>query len=88
MDSAVTLIGLPVALGIIMLGLGLGLTMADFRRVAHHPRAAVIALVLARPLERLSGVYLAIVSISFVGLIQILAVNLESLTGGATREHA
>ncbi|MEU1244967.1 bile acid:sodium symporter family protein [Micromonospora parva] len=45
MDSAVTLIGLPVALGIIMLGLGLGLTMADFRRVAHHPRAAVIALV-------------------------------------------
>ena len=45
--------------------------------------SAVIALVLARPLERLSGVYLAIVSISFVGLIQILAVNLESLTGGA-----
>ncbi|MEU1588301.1 bile acid:sodium symporter family protein [Micromonospora sp. NPDC005710] len=45
MDSAVTLIGLPVALGIIMLGLGLGLTTADFRRVADHPRAAVIALV-------------------------------------------
>ncbi|MDG4810646.1 bile acid:sodium symporter family protein [Micromonospora sp. WMMD1120] len=45
MDSAVTLIGLPIALGIIMLGLGLGLTMADFRRVAQHPRAAVIALV-------------------------------------------
>ncbi|MEW2429474.1 bile acid:sodium symporter family protein [Micromonospora sp. NPDC047644] len=45
MDSALTLIGLPVALGIIMLGLGLGLTMADFRRVAQHPRAAVIALV-------------------------------------------
>ncbi|MFG1914784.1 bile acid:sodium symporter family protein [Micromonospora sp. NPDC048898] len=45
MDSALTLIGLPVALGIIMLGLGLGLTVADFRRVAQHPRAAVIALV-------------------------------------------
>ncbi|RIV39717.1 bile acid:sodium symporter family protein [Micromonospora radicis] len=45
MDSALTLIGLPVALGIIMLGLGLGLTVADFRRVAHHPKAAVIALV-------------------------------------------
>ncbi|MEU1745845.1 bile acid:sodium symporter family protein [Micromonospora arida] len=45
MDSALTLIGLPIALGIIMLGLGLGLTMADFRRVAQHPRAAVIALV-------------------------------------------
>jgi branched-chain amino acid transport system permease protein len=44
---------------------------------------AVIALLLARPLERLSGVYLAIVSISFVGLIQVLLINLESLTGGA-----
>ncbi|PWR07369.1 bile acid:sodium symporter [Micromonospora acroterricola] len=45
MDSALTLVGLPIALGIIMLGLGLGLTTADFRRVAQHPRAAVIALV-------------------------------------------
>lgn len=45
--------------------------------------AAFVALLLARPLERLSGVYLAIVSISFVGLIQILAINLEDLTGGA-----
>ncbi|MET8372137.1 bile acid:sodium symporter family protein [Micromonospora profundi] len=45
MDSALTLIGLPIALGVIMLGLGLGLTVEDFRRVAQHPRAAVIALV-------------------------------------------
>ena len=45
MDSALTLVGLPIALGIIMLGLGLGLTIADFRRVAQHPKAAVIALV-------------------------------------------
>lgn len=43
----------------------------------------LIALVLARPLERLSGVYLAIVSISFVGLVQVLLINLEGLTGGA-----
>ncbi|MGN9807452.1 bile acid:sodium symporter family protein [Micromonospora sp. L32] len=45
MDSALTLIGLPIALGIIMLGLGLGLTIEDFRRVAQHPKAAAIALV-------------------------------------------
>jgi bile acid:Na+ symporter, BASS family len=44
MDSALTLVGLPIALGIIMLGLGLGLTLDDFRRVARHPKAAVIAL--------------------------------------------
>ena len=45
MDSPLTLIGLPVALGIIMLGLGLGLTPDDFRRVVRYPTAAVVALV-------------------------------------------
>jgi BASS family bile acid:Na+ symporter len=45
MDSPLTLVGLPIALGIIMFGLGLGLTLDDFRRVARHPKAAVIALV-------------------------------------------
>lgn len=44
MDSALTTIGLPVALGIIMLGLGLTLTPRDFARVAKHPKAVVIAL--------------------------------------------
>ena len=45
MGSALTTIGLPVALGIIMFGLGLGLTVGDFARVARHPRAVVVALV-------------------------------------------
>jgi bile acid:Na+ symporter, BASS family len=45
MDSALTTVGLPVALGIIMLGLGLSLTLDDFRRVARHPKAVGIALV-------------------------------------------
>lgn len=44
MDSALTTLGLPLALGIIMLGLGLGLTPEDFRRVARHPRAVAVAL--------------------------------------------
>ena len=44
MDSPLTLIGLPIALGVIMLGLGLGLVVDDFRRVGRHPKAAVIAL--------------------------------------------
>ena len=44
MDSALTTVGLPLALGIIMFGLGLSLTVADFRRVAQHPKAVVIAL--------------------------------------------
>lgn len=35
---------LPVALGIIMLGLGLSLTLDDFKRVALYPKAMVIGL--------------------------------------------
>lgn len=43
--SALTTIGLPVALGIIMFGLGLSLTPADFARVGKHPKAVIVALV-------------------------------------------
>lgn len=45
-DSALISVGLPIALAIIMFGLGLSLTVADFRRVARSPRAVVVALVL------------------------------------------
>ncbi|AMB59031.1 bile acid:sodium symporter family protein [Microterricola viridarii] len=45
MGSALTTIGLPVALGIIMFGLGLSLTAGDFSRVAKQPKAVFIALV-------------------------------------------
>ena len=45
MGSALTTIGLPVALGIIMFGLGLSLTLSDFARVGKHPKAVFIALV-------------------------------------------
>ncbi len=44
MDSSLAAVGLPIALGIIMLGLGLGLTLADFRRVVSYPRPVLIAL--------------------------------------------
>lgn len=35
---------LPIALAIVMAGLGLHLTLADFRRVARQPRAVIVAL--------------------------------------------
>lgn len=44
MDSALTTIGLPIALAIIMFGLGLDLTVADFKRVGKHPKAVAVAL--------------------------------------------
>ena len=37
-------VALPLALGIIMFGLGLDLTPADFVRVGKHPKAAAVAL--------------------------------------------
>jgi BASS family bile acid:Na+ symporter len=44
MDSALTTVGLPIALAIIMFGLGLSLTPDDFRRVGRHPKAVAVAL--------------------------------------------
>ncbi len=44
MDSALTTVGLPLALAIIMFGLGLDLTLADFRRVGRAPKAVAVAL--------------------------------------------
>lgn len=42
--EAITVIGLPVALGIIMFGLGLSLTPGDFVRIGRQPRAVAVAL--------------------------------------------
>jgi BASS family bile acid:Na+ symporter len=44
MDSPLTTVVLPLALAIIMLGLGLSLTFDDFRRVARMPKAVLVAL--------------------------------------------
>ena len=44
MDSALTTVLLPLALAVVMLGLGLSLTLDDFRRVGRQPRAAFVAL--------------------------------------------
>lgn len=43
-SSIFTVVLLPVALGIIMLGLGLSLTLADFARVVRYPKAVVVGL--------------------------------------------
>jgi BASS family bile acid:Na+ symporter len=44
-ESVLTAVFLPVALGIIMLGLGLSLTIADFKRVVTVPKAVLVGLV-------------------------------------------
>jgi BASS family bile acid:Na+ symporter len=43
-ETLLTAVLLPAALGVVMLGLGLSLTTADFARVLAHPRAVLVAL--------------------------------------------
>lgn len=43
-QNAILTLFLPIALGIIMLGLGLSLTIADFKRVVTFPKAIIIGL--------------------------------------------
>ena len=45
-STLLTTLLLPLALGVIMFGLGLGLAMDDFRRVARYPRAVLTGLFL------------------------------------------
>ncbi|MFC1399029.1 bile acid:sodium symporter family protein [Acinetobacter lactucae] len=44
MDSMIITVFLPIALAIIMAGMGLELTLKDFQRVRQHPKAVFIAL--------------------------------------------
>lgn len=43
-QSVLTTVVMPIAIGIIMLGLGLSLTLDDFRRVVKFPRAVIVGL--------------------------------------------
>ena len=43
-QSSLLTIAMPIALGIIMLGLGLSLTINDFTRVVKYPRAMLVGL--------------------------------------------
>lgn len=74
---------LAIALGVIMLGLGLSLTVADFKRVVQYPRAMLVGL--ACQMIILPAVCLGI-AVGF-GLSPVFAVGLMLLAaspGGAT----
>lgn len=65
MDSVLTSVLLPVALAVVMYGLGLSLTTADFARVRQQPRAAVIAL----------GLQLLVLPAVAFGLIELFGLD-------------
>lgn len=81
--TTLTTVMLPVALGIIMLGLGLSLTIDDFRRVVVYPKAVLVGLLCQMLLLPLVCFMLA----KGFGLSPELAVGLMLLSaspGGAT----
>jgi BASS family bile acid:Na+ symporter len=83
LGGTITDVLLPLALGIIMLGLGLSLTVADFKRVVVFPRAVFVGL--ACQMLILPGVCYAIAR--GFGLAPELAVGMMLLAaspGGAT----
>ena len=81
--SLLTNLLLPLALGVIMLGLGMGLTLDDFRRVVRYPRAVLVGLAL----QTLFLPWVAFALALGFGLRPELAVGLMLLAaspGGAT----
>ena len=74
-DSILTTVVLPVSLMIIMLGMGLSLTIADFKRVMDYPKAVFIGLTNQLILLPIVGFILAMVfqisPIWSVGLVLI-----------------
>ncbi|MBS2013133.1 MAG: bile acid:sodium symporter family protein [Deltaproteobacteria bacterium] len=78
-----TTVFLPIALGIIMFGLGLSLTLADFRRILAYPKAVAVGLVCQSVL--LPAICFGLVKL--LGLAPELAVGfmlLAASPGGAT----
>jgi bile acid:Na+ symporter, BASS family len=83
MDSALATVGLPVALAVIMFGLGLGLSGQDFRRVRQRPR--VIAVALTCQLVLLPAVCFALVVLADLPpLLGIGMMLLAASPGGTT----
>lgn len=83
MDSGIITILLPLALAIIMVGLGLELTPKDFARVSKHPKAVLIALFC----QLVVLVSIAFVICKVLALPPLLAVGLMLLAaspGGST----
>ena len=83
MDSGIITIFLPIALAIIMAGLGLELRPQDFKRVAKHPKAVFLALFC----QLVILVSIAFVICKLLALTPLLAVGVMLLAaspGGPT----
>lgn len=74
---------LPLSLGIIMLGLGLSLTLADFTRVFRYPKAVIIGLTI-QMLVLTSAAFLIAVVFQLPPELAVGLLLLAAAPGGAT----
>ena len=72
-----------IALGLVMFGLGLSLTVGDFKRLLHHPRAVVLALVL-QVLVLPAACYALIVLLGVAPLYAVGLMLLAASPGGVS----
>jgi BASS family bile acid:Na+ symporter len=82
-SSIVTTLLLPVALGIVMLGLGLSLTVADFARVVRYPKAVLVGL-FAQTVVLVAGAYLIARAFALPPELAVGMMLLAASPGGAT----
>ena len=82
-NSIVTALLLPIALGIVMLGLGLSLTMADFARVVRYPRAVLVGL-FTQTVVLVAGAYIIARAFALPPELAVGMMLLAASPGGAT----
>ena len=82
-NSIVTALLLPIALGIVMLGLGLSLTVADFARVVRYPRAVLVGL-FTQTVVLVVGAYIIARAFALPPELAVGMMLLAASPGGAT----
>lgn len=82
-SSVITQSLLPVALGVVMLGLGLSLSLADFARVVRFPRAVLIGL-FTQMVILVAGAYLLARLFALAPELAVGLMLLAASPGGAT----
>lgn len=80
-------IGLPIALFIIMLGMGLSLVREDFARIREHPKAVVVGTIGQMLLIPLLGFVIAYLMLGQLGVMMAAGLVLVAILPGGTTSN-
>lgn len=82
-ESILTTLFLPLALAFIMMGMGLGLTVGDFKRIVVFPKAVILGLVCQLILLPVLG-FALVKGFSMTGALAVGVMIIAACPGGAT----